>query len=212
MDYKQTSDDELLRLKHELENEIAFKHLKQLAYKVISNSVYGAMGNQYFAFYDTRLASAITHHGQYVILMIEVELNRFMNALLKTEGEDYVIYMDTDSVYIAFDKVVAKYKEQTGETNIQTIVDYVDRVCKERVEVWIDQVYTKMATETNAYEPHMKMGREVIASRGVWKAKKMYALYVYDNEGVRYTKPKLKIMGIETQRSYTPDWCRGHLK
>lgn len=195
-----------------LEYEIAFKHLKQLALKILANSIYGAMGNQYFVFYDTRLASAITKHGQYVIRLIEGEINRFMNHLLGTAGEDYVLYMDTDSIYVAFDKIVENYKKKTGETDTRKIVDYVDIVCKERVEPWIAKVYERMAVETNAYEPHMVMKREVIASRGVWKAKKMYALYVYDSEGVRFAEPKMKIMGIETQRSSTPEWCRVHLK
>lgn len=195
-----------------LEYEISFKDLKQQALKVLANSIYGAMGNQYFAFYDTRLASAITEHGQFVIRLIEKELNRFMNALLKTEGEDYVVYMDTDSVYISFKEIVQRYKKRTGETDINKIVDYIDRVCQERVEKWIDKVYSNMASETNAYEPHMVMKREAIASRGVWTAKKRYALYVYDNEGVRYAEPKMKVTGMETQRSSTPEWCRKKLK
>lgn len=195
-----------------LEYEIAFKNLKQMALKTLSNSIYGAMGNQYFAFYDTRLASAITHHGQFVIQMIEGEVNRFMNALVKTEGEDYVFYSDTDSIYISFEKVVNGFKERTGETDVTKIIDYMNRVCEERVSPWIDKVYAKMAEETNAYEPHMVMKREVLASRGVWKKKKNYVLYVYDSEGVRFAEPKLKIMGIETQRSSTPQWCRDKLK
>lgn len=195
-----------------LEYEIAFKHMKQLALKNLANSIYGAMGNQYFAFYDTRLASAITTQGQFVIRLIEGEMNKFMNHMLGTENEEYVLYMDTDSIYIAFEKVVARYKKKTGETDIHKIVDYVNLVCKERVEPWIEKVYERMAEETNAYQNCMVMKREVIASRGVWKAKKMYALYVYDSEGVRFSEPKLKIMGIETQRSSTPEWCRKHLK
>ncbi len=196
----------------ELKYEIAFKDMKQRALKVIANSIYGAMGNQFFTFYDTRLASAITHHGQYVIQFIELEVNRFMNALMKTEGEDYVFYMDTDSIYVRFDTVVKAFQERTGETDTTKIIDYMDRVCKERLVKWIDKCYQKMAIETNAYESRMSMKREVLASRGIWKKKKNYALYVYDSEGVRFAEPKLKITGIETQRSSTPEWCRGHLK
>ena len=56
------------------------------------------------------------------------------------------------------------------------------------------------------------MGREVIANRGIWTAKKRYILNVHDNEGVRYTNPHLKIMGIETIKSSTPAICRQALK
>jgi DNA polymerase elongation subunit (family B) len=58
----------------------------------------------------------------------------------------------------------------------------------------------------------MVMGREVIADRGIWTAKKRYILNVHDNEGVRYAKPKLKIMGIEAIKSSTPAICRQALK
>jgi len=52
------------------------------------------------------------------------------------------------------------------------------------------------------------MKREVIADRGIWTAKKRYILNVHDSEGVRYAKPKLKIMGIEAVKSSTPAVCR----
>jgi DNA polymerase elongation subunit (family B) len=58
----------------------------------------------------------------------------------------------------------------------------------------------------------MVMGREVIADRGIWTAKKRYILNVHDNEGVRYASPKLKIMGIEAIKSSTPAICRQALK
>ena len=43
-------------------------------------------------------------------------------------------------------------------------------------------------------------------------AKKRYILNVHDNEGVRLTKPKLKMMGIETAKSSTPLWVRKKLE
>ena len=55
------------------------------------------------------------------------------------------------------------------------------------------------------------MGREVIADRGIWTAKKRYILNVHDNEGVRLAEPKLKMMGIETAKSSTPQWVRKKL-
>jgi DNA polymerase elongation subunit (family B) len=54
----------------------------------------------------------------------------------------------------------------------------------------------------------MEMGREVIADRGIWSAKKRYILNVHNNEGVQYAEPKLKIMGIEAIKSSTPEVCR----
>jgi DNA polymerase elongation subunit (family B) len=64
----------------------------------------------------------------------------------------------------------------------------------------------------NAYEQKMQMGREGISDRGIWTAKKRYALNVYDMEGVRYAEPKMKVMGLEIVKSSTPAHVRGKLK
>jgi DNA polymerase elongation subunit (family B) len=64
----------------------------------------------------------------------------------------------------------------------------------------------------NAYEQKMFMKRENIADRGIWTAKKRYILNVWDSEGVRYSEPKLKMMGIEAVKSSTPAPCRKMIK
>ena len=56
------------------------------------------------------------------------------------------------------------------------------------------------------------MKRECIAEKGIWTAKKRYILNVWDNEGVRYVEPKLKMMGIEAVKSSTPAPCRQYIK
>ena len=56
------------------------------------------------------------------------------------------------------------------------------------------------------------MKREVIANKGIWVAKKRYMLNVLDEEGIRLSKPKLKLMGIEAVKSSTPQVCRGKIK
>ena len=58
----------------------------------------------------------------------------------------------------------------------------------------------------------MEMGREVIADRGIWTAKKRYILNVHNSEGVQYAEPKLKIMGIEAIKSSTPEVVRNKFK
>ena len=56
------------------------------------------------------------------------------------------------------------------------------------------------------------MKREVIANKGIWVAKKRYMLNVIDEEGIRLSEPKLKLMGIEAVKSSTPQVCRGKIK
>ena len=72
-------------------NEIAKHNNDQLARKVQLNSAYGALGNQYFRFYDVRLAEAVTRAGQLSIRWIETRMNEYLNRLLKTDDVDYVI-------------------------------------------------------------------------------------------------------------------------
>jgi DNA polymerase elongation subunit (family B) len=54
----------------------------------------------------------------------------------------------------------------------------------------------------------MQMKREGLSDKGVWTAKKRYILNVYNNEGVQYAKPKIKVMGLEMIKSSTPSAIR----
>ena len=198
--------------KREITNQISkYKNL-QLAKKVQLNSAYGALGNQYFRFFDTRQAEAITLSGQLAIRWIEKKLNGYLNKLLKTEGNDYVIASDTDSVYVNLGPLVHMVYGSKSETKVETIVDFIDKACTEKFEPFIDKSYQELADYMNSFEQKMQMKREVIANKGIWTAKKRYILNVYDSEGVRFAEPKLKMMGIEAVKSSTPMSCRDKIK
>lgn len=189
-----------------------YKNL-QLAKKVQLNSAYGALGNQFFRFFDLRQAEAITLSGQLSIRWIEAKLNRYMNNLLSTNEIDYVIASDTDSIYLNLGPLVEKvYGQKAKETATEKIVDFIDRVCRDKLEPFIDKSYLQLSNYMNAYAQKMQMKREVIANKGIWTAKKRYILNVYDSEGVRFSEPKLKMMGIEAVKSSTPMSCREKIK
>ena len=218
-DYSKLTDAELIELKRQTENDISKYHNFQLVRKIQLNSAYGAIGNQYFRYYSTELAEAITLSGQLSIQWIGQELNKYINKTVKTENVDYVIASDTDSVYLCLNNLVEKVFPNIGlfdgssvTTNTKTIVDFLDKSANELFLPFIDKKFKELADITNAYENKMQMGREVIADKGIWTAKKRYMLNVWDSEGVRYTEPKLKIKGIETTRSSTPEFVRKHLK
>ena len=196
---------ELLRRKEQLEKDIAKYSNMQLAKKVQLNSAYGALGNQYFRFYDIRQALAITKSGQLSIKWIEARINEYLNKLLDTNNLDYVIASDTDSLYITFERMIDKFKPKNA-------VEFLDKVAKEKIEPFIDKSYQELANIMNAYDQKMFMKREAIADKGIWTAKKRYMLNVYDNEGVRYEDAKLKMMGIEAIKSSTPQICRDAMK
>ena len=194
----------------EIINRISRYRNLQMAKKIQLNSAYGALGNQWFRFYDVRQAEAVTLSGQLAIRWIEKELNAKFNLIHKTKDESYVIASDTDSVYIRLGELV-KIIGIENESK-EKIINCLDEICSKTVEDWIKSSYRQLANYTNAYAQKMDMAREVIADKGIWTAKKRYILNVHDSEGVRYKTPKLKLMGIETAKSSTPMWCRKKLE
>jgi len=194
-----------------LTKEIARCNNIQMAKKIALNSAYGAIGNQYFRYYKLANAEAITLSGQVSIRWIENKMNQKVNKILKTEGIDYVIASDTDSIYLNLGPLVEAVYEGREKTN-QGIVSFLNKVCENEFEPFIEGSYQALADYVSAYDQKMQMKRENIAERGIWTAKKRYILNVWDSEGVRYEEPKLKMMGIEAVKSSTPAPCREMIK
>ena len=190
--------------------EIAKNHNIQLARKIALNSAYGAIGNQYFRYFDVRHAEGITTAGQLTIRWIERDVNEFLNKMLKTTNVSYVVASDTDSIYIRLGEVVNRIFKDTSDT--RKVVRIMDKFCEETIQPQIDKSFDKLAKYVNAYDQKMIMKREVIANKGIWTAKKRYILNVYNEEGVELKEPKLKIMGIEAVKSSTPSACRDKIK
>ena len=188
----------------ELEYRISSLDNQQMAIKILMNSLYGALGNRWFRYFDQRVAESITLAGQLAIKWAERAVNGAMQDVLKTD-EDYVVAIDTDSVYIRMGDLVEKFEPINP-------VKFLDKICSEHFEKVLRKSYSQMADATGAYENRMEMGREVIADRGIWMAKKRYILNVHNNEGVQYAEPKLKMMGIEAIKSSTPQVVRDRFK
>ena len=201
--YEENKDPELYK-------EIARLHNMQMAKKIQLNSAYGALANQYFRWFDPRHAEAITMSGQLSIRWIEKKMNLFLNDLLNTKGQDYVIASDTDSIYVTFEGLVNKIFPEPTEP--EKIVKFLDKACSTKVEEYINKSYAELAEYVGAYQQKMFMKRESIADKGIWRGKKMYILNVWNNEGVQYKEPQLKTMGIEVVRSSVPAVCREAIK
>lgn len=193
---------------YEIERDINRYENQQMAIKILLNSLYGALGNRYFRYFDMRIAEGITLSGQLSVLKAEKAINDYMNKTMKTD-KDYVIAIDTDSVYLNLSELVEK--TYAGKSKQET-VNYLDKVCSKAIEPVITKAFADLSDQMGAYENRMVMAREAIADRGVWTAKKRYILNVHNNEGVQYAEPKLKIMGIEAIKSSTPQICRDRFK
>ena len=197
--------------KYEIKKRVARYDNLQLAKKVSLNSAYGAMGSQYFRFYDLRQALGVTTAGQLSIRWIENKLNQFMNKLIETKDVDYVIASDTDSIYLRLGELVSKFGYDKLDSATKTI-GIMDKVCEQKIQPFIDSSYQELAEYVKAFEQKMQMKREGLSDKGIWTAKKRYILNVYNNEGVQYAEPEMKVMGLEMVKSSTPSAIREKMK
>jgi DNA polymerase elongation subunit (family B) len=155
------------------------------------------------------MAESITSSGQFSIKWIANRINKYLNSALKTNNTDYIIASDTDSVYVSLETLV---ETTQGEKSTEDKIKFMDSFCGKVLTPLIEKSYIELAEYMNAYEQKMQMKREVLADKGLWTAKKRYALRVHNSEGVQYDKPKMKIMGIEIVKSSTPTAIREKLK
>ena len=197
--------------KYEIEKRIAKYNNIQLAKKVSLNSAYGALGSQYFRFYDLRMALGVTTAGQLSIRWIEAKLNNYMNKVLETKDVDYVIASDTDSIYLRLGELVNRvYNSRIPDT--EDVIKFMDKVCNDKLQPYIDNCYKELAEYLKAPTQKMQMKREGLSNKGIWTAKKRYILNVYNNEGVQYKEPDMKVMGLEMVKSSTPFVIREKMK
>jgi len=191
------------------QKEISKYNNFQMARKIQMNSLFGAMANEYFRFYDDHIAEGITLTGQYIIQKVGKALDDYLNKICGTKDFSYSFYSDTDSCYITLDPLVKKYyKDQPPEK----VVAILDKICEAKIQEILNDTCDQIADYTNAFDKKIIFKREAIAETGVWVAKKRYALNVYNNEGVQYKEPKLKVMGLEIVRSSTPEPVRDALR
>lgn len=196
--------------KLELDARISRYENLQLAKKVGLNSAYGALGSEYFRFFDIRIAEGVTLAGQLAIKWVANTLNDYLNELLKSIRVDYVIASDTDSVYLNLAPLVNRVFTETSDT--QKIINFMDSLYKTKLKGVLDATAQDLADYTHAFAQELNMKREALADVGIWTAKKRYVLNVWDSEGVRYKEPKMLIHGLEAIKSSTPSVCRDKIK
>lgn len=197
--------------KKELKREANQLHNSQMAIKIAMNSLYGATANIYFLYYINDMAEAITTGGQLSIRYAEKTVNAYLNKVLKTEGEDYIVYIDTDSIYVNMGPLVESVFGTTDISRKQG-EEFLDKVCASKIEQVIASGYEELARKMGSYRNAMSMKREKITDKSMFVAKKRYIMNALNSEGVHYEKPKISVTGLESVRSSTPEICRDKLK
>ena len=214
------TDDELAKRIVETENEIARLDGLQMALKILLNSGYGALGNSASRYFEIAMAESITLSGQanikYIANCLSDEINR-MEGKAKDDYIDRIIAIDTDSNYLDCSGLVEIFSKRYEAKNkkpptTEDITNWLDALFAKHFEPFIDKSYQDFADYQNAYEHKMFMAREVIAESAMWTKKKRYIMKILDSEGVRFAKPKYKVMGQDAIRSSTPEICRDMLK
>jgi DNA polymerase elongation subunit (family B) len=200
-EYEQTKNKDLLP-------RIAALKIRQSVKKILANSLYGCLGNPAFVYSSPELATAVTVTGQVIIRKAEMAMNDYIQGLTK-DKKDYVLAVDTDSVYLNLDSIVQKISEKT---KIADVTEFINQICEQKIQPELTKEMELLAHCLGCRENKIVFKREAIASAGMFIAKKRYALLVQDLEGVRFSEPKLKIMGLETARSSTPFVVRNKLK
>jgi DNA polymerase elongation subunit (family B) len=211
MELKDLTNEDLEKLLKEKQKEANQLHNQQMAVKIALNSLYGATANVYFLYYIGEMAEAITTGGQLSIRYAEKTVNEYMNKVLKTDSVDYIVYIDTDSIYVNMGPLV---KEVFGTVDItrKQGEEFLDKVCSTKIEQVIADGYEELSRKMGAYRNAMSMKREKITDKSVFVAKKRYIMNALNSEGVHYEKPKISVTGLESVRSSTPEVCRDKLK
>jgi DNA polymerase elongation subunit (family B) len=212
-DMRKLSKNKMLELKKAGEPESVYSvyDVKQKAFKVAANALFGVQALPHFKYYDTDLAEAITSTGQVFIKAAQKYINLIMNKVIGTHNEDFVSYSDTDSVFIIFEKFVEKFCKDKSDTEI---VDYIEKFVFDVLQKALSKKLTEFASTMGISDCKIDFKLECIGPNIIHIAKKRYAFHVLYAEGVRYSpeKPYLKVTGIEIVRSSTPSAIRDYLK
>ena len=206
------------------ENEEYF-YARQYSYKVLANSLYGAIANKVFRFFDLSCAAAITLSGQEALKWSIIEGNAMMESIKtekpivrpvpitkiemydekqmqkRKESTPYIVTGDTDSIFTCFQSFP---QQQTTENILKwcsIVQNYLNNdIMKEIVESRnVPFKYNRLVLKN-----------ELLISRGLFLAKKRYAIRVTNNEGKDVDQ--VNYMGIEIKRSDYPSRSKELMK
>lgn len=206
--YEQMAEDakdpELIQKYQALATEL---DVNQLTFKILINSLYGACGNKHFILYNKEIAKAITSNSRFYINLMSKNINNYLCDLCGSGN--YIKYGDTDSNYV---QVPPKICEKLPK-DPQLATDIIDKFIETKIQPVINGSSQELGSIFNALDAsRISAKREAIASSAVFVAKKRYFMKVIDSEGVRFSEPYLKTMGIDIVRSSTPAFSKKYLK
>ncbi len=186
-----------LKKEAKTKEEQAFYDRIQYVYKIKLNSLYGALTNKFFRFYDLRLGASTTATGREI-------LKHQVSKIAETIDGEYtmvspcIIYGDTDSCYFKIDV-----------ENLDDAVKAADWVADEVNKSFRPFVREAFLACDERFDNKIKAAREIVAGGGIFVTKKRYILQVLDKEGKR--TDEAKVMGLEIKKSNLPAYIQEYL-
>ena len=196
-----------------------FYDARQLTAKIVNNSLYGALGNAGFRFYDLDNAVSITTCGQLILKnYVQDAINNWFKTNLGT-NTDQVIYVDTDSSFVSALPVIEKMEKQFGRPLSKD--EKIDMTFKtaQIIESVINKGFDDFAKRAFNVDTHyLTIKQEYVGESGLWIAKKRYAQKIVNEKGVSISKLtngakewKLDVKGMDVVRSSFPKAFRSFL-
>lgn len=189
--------------------------------KLTLNSIYGALGNQYFACFNTEVAESVTLQGQDLIKFAEKIIDKYFHEHWHLDTElhekigvrnvrpvtaEMVIYVDTDSNYVNFGNVMSSC-EYDGDP-----LDLILKINDNRLSGYITKcldIYAKKWNTTNYQDFEL----EAVSRNAIFLGKKKYIVNLtYEAPGKHYDDlSRIKPTGIEIVQGGTPPFAREKL-
>jgi len=199
----------------ELETFANIKRLLQFGLKIMINSLYGAISNTSFILFNRDIAAGITFTGRFLNRYTGEKIAKFLKE--KYQIDNAIIYQDTDSAYININKIVNKIIDKKfkksfkdfNEDEIRKLTDYILKFIDKEIQPLINESVNEIQTMFNAYHKGFVGAKvEKIMYRGIWVAKKKYAVAKIWEEGTYYTNPTLSVTGLDLVKSSTPEFAK----
>jgi DNA polymerase elongation subunit (family B) len=185
--------------------QYVFWKRRQHVQKILLNSLYGVLGLSIFRFYDLDNAAAVTLTGQEIIKTSAKYVNGKFNKRCSTKDKDYVIYIDTDSLYLDI-------KSLSDHEKIEDVKPFAIKTIGTVSDELNDFYKVMMVRMFNSTDNRIKIAADVVAQSAFWVVKKRYAMRKVYNMEESKDIDEIEIKGLDVVRSSYPKKFRDFMK
>ena len=235
IDLSELSDDELQILYNDTEYAKNYYSNMEQVVKLLSNAVYGALGSEFFRFYNHKVAGDITTEGKMFMFIVDNTINNYFKSWATdielenkvkekfpdyadsikftniSKQEDICNYGDTDSRYIAMGRVMesCNFKPKT----VEDACNFIVFIYRERLDDKIKEALKSDIEARNGDLGYMIMELESIGGKGIFLKKKKYIMSKFWDDGkFVYKKGAIKATGVEINQASTSQFVKNSIR